>query len=414
MLFTLEALQAKHGDSLILHYGHKKAPRFIVIDGGPATVFRKWLGPRLEELRAKWGKVSTSGVDKVLPIDLLMVSHIDDDHLNGVLALFEKLEEDGTKPYEIATLWHNAFDDILGNDDDELRKAISSELKTATASGTLVDFVKAIDKEQGKDNSLDRERMAVAANVPQGQRLRNLAKTAKAQVNCLTLADARKAKSVKLVAAAKGGSKFYDFNDGLKFCIIGPSADRLAALQKEWAKAVRAAAKKKQKAKALAAAYLDESAFNLSSIVIVAELGGKRMLLTGDARGDYILEGLIASKLLKKGGAVHFDLLKVMHHGSDRNVEEAFFRQVTADHYVVSADGKHNNPDMPTLQWIANARGQDDYLIHLTNRDGDNELGKKLTDLLATPKFKHLKKRVRFRDDDAKGMKIDLLEGVKY
>ena len=33
-LFTLEAVRAKHGDSLILHYGPEDAPRFILIDGG--------------------------------------------------------------------------------------------------------------------------------------------------------------------------------------------------------------------------------------------------------------------------------------------------------------------------------------------------------------------------------------------
>jgi len=50
MLFTLEALQAKHGDSLLLHYGKPKAPKLIVIDGGPAGVYKASLRPRLAEL----------------------------------------------------------------------------------------------------------------------------------------------------------------------------------------------------------------------------------------------------------------------------------------------------------------------------------------------------------------------------
>ena len=36
-LFTLEAIKAKHGDSLILHYGKEDDPRFILIDGGPTN-----------------------------------------------------------------------------------------------------------------------------------------------------------------------------------------------------------------------------------------------------------------------------------------------------------------------------------------------------------------------------------------
>jgi beta-lactamase superfamily II metal-dependent hydrolase len=62
------------------------------------------------------------------------------------------------------------------------------------------------------------------------------------------------------------------------------------------------------------------------------------------------------------------DLLKVPHHGSDRNVTEGFFRQVTADHYVISADGRHDNPDPKMLAMLTNARGAAEYTIHLTNR----------------------------------------------
>ena len=53
MIFTLEALQAKYGDSLLLHYGTKKDPKLIIIDGGPAGVFDKSMRPRLEALKAK-------------------------------------------------------------------------------------------------------------------------------------------------------------------------------------------------------------------------------------------------------------------------------------------------------------------------------------------------------------------------
>jgi hypothetical protein len=33
---------------------------------------------------------------------------------------------------------------------------------------------------------------------------------------------------------------------------------------------------------------------------------------------------------------IHFDLLKLPHHGSNSNVEEDSFRRITADSYVVS------------------------------------------------------------------------------
>jgi hypothetical protein len=50
-MFTLEALEARHGDCLLLHWGEAAAPRLALIDGGPSGVFRASLRPRLEALR---------------------------------------------------------------------------------------------------------------------------------------------------------------------------------------------------------------------------------------------------------------------------------------------------------------------------------------------------------------------------
>src|SRR5918994_726079 len=117
MLFTLEALQAKHGDSLILHYGKPKSPKLIVIDGGPAGVYKGSLRPRLTELK------ESRSPDAPLSIRMLMVSHLDDDHINGVLAFLNDLvenQQDGVElPFDVVTLWHNSFDDIVGNESDK-------------------------------------------------------------------------------------------------------------------------------------------------------------------------------------------------------------------------------------------------------------------------------------------------------
>ena len=93
----------------------------------------------------------------------------------------------------------------------------------------------------------------------------------------------------------------------------------------------------------------------------------RRMLLTGDARGDHIIEGLEAAGLIEHGRC-HVDLLKLPHHGSDRNLEPAFFETVTADHYVISSNGdKFDNPDKDTLEWLAAARkGAGHFTVYLT------------------------------------------------
>ncbi|HPM83944.1 MAG TPA: hypothetical protein PLF81_24730, partial [Candidatus Anammoximicrobium sp.] len=81
MPFALEALEAKKGDSLLLHYGRDSDPKLIVIDGGPSGVYARSLKPRLDQLKQQ------RSPDDPLPIRMVMVSHIDDDHINGVLQM---------------------------------------------------------------------------------------------------------------------------------------------------------------------------------------------------------------------------------------------------------------------------------------------------------------------------------------
>ena len=378
MLFTLEALQAKHGDSLLLHYGKANAPKLIVIDGGPAGVYKAGLRPRLAEIK------ESRSPDGPLSIRMLMVSHLDDDHINGVLAflddLVEKKDNNEELPYDILTLWHNSFDDIIGNESQELLKALRPSSSGKAASAEL---------------PLSREGDALAASVPQGRDVRNNAKQLALGIND---------PFGTLVAVPAKGKKTVTIGDGLKFTVLGPVKERIEKLQEEWNEVLR----KKglatdEKGRSLAAAFVDESVFNLSSIVVLAEAGKKRMLLTGDARGDDLMNALKTSGLLKSG-KIHVDLLKLPHHGSDRNVATEFFRAVTADHYVVSADGRFGNPEISTLQMISEARGKDKFTIHLTNRE------KRIEKFVASEKKKGKKYNVVYRDAKSLSLWVDLGE----
>jgi hypothetical protein len=101
------------------------------------------------------------------------------------------------------------------------------------------------------------------------------------------------------------------------------------------------------------------------------------MLLTGDARGDHVLDALEAAGATKSG-KLHVDILKLPHHGSIRNVEKDFFERITADHYVISANGRDGNPESETLELIATARGNDEFAVHLTYGTGAGDLEARL------------------------------------
>jgi len=45
-------------------------------------------------------------------------------------------------------------------------------------------------------------------------------------------------------------------------------------------------------------------------------------------------------------------VLKVPRHGSARNSSPDFFRRVTADVYVLCADGRNDNPHSDVLKWM--------------------------------------------------------------
>ena len=70
----------------------------------------------------------------------MMVSHIDDDHIAGMLELMRKLrqaqEEAKPRPWKIKRFWHNSFDDILGNADAALA-ATGSSFGAASLGGIL-------------------------------------------------------------------------------------------------------------------------------------------------------------------------------------------------------------------------------------------------------------------------------------
>ena len=109
MSATLEVLQADEGDCLLLHTGDP--PRRILIDGGPSGIYRTVLRPHLEALQA------ADAIEEPLPLDLVIVSHIDADHITGILDLLNEIREStdrGEEPLATpALLWHNSFEEIL-------------------------------------------------------------------------------------------------------------------------------------------------------------------------------------------------------------------------------------------------------------------------------------------------------------
>jgi hypothetical protein len=331
-MVVFEALPAKHGDCLLLRYTGDGAERLWLIDGGPPGVFVDSLKPRLDALRAHADQ---------LRVDLAMVSHIDDDHIAGMVLLTRRLREikdDHGIPFlDIRRFWFNSFSALVGSMPEPARKLAS--LAATDESHLLAELP-----------GIRHETAAVLSSVGQGEKL---------TAEIVTLGVPLNERRGKPLTAPDTVMV-----NGASVTILGPLKSRLDDLQRAWAKQAPSAARPADLA-GLFREDLDTSVPNLSSLVALVEVEGKRILLTGDARGDDIVKGWKAAF----GNApqpVPVDILKLPHHGSDRDLTEDFVRLFPARHYVISANGKFGNPDPPTLRALVETLGDRHYTIHVT------------------------------------------------
>jgi hypothetical protein len=358
MIFSLDVRRARKGDCLLLHFGSGQSPGVIMIDGGPSQVYKPHLRPRLMEIRKARGLAE----GQPLPVDMVMVSHVDDDHIRGILDLTRELKETPQaqpRMLRIKRLWHNSFDEIIGQDPKELTSAFgAAQFGAAATEGELPDDA-TLDTDDHDEETVIGS-LKVLASIPQGHALRGDAKTLGIQLPAKLIMEGTK--------LALGDVELH---------VVGPMQPELKALQDKHDAWLKEREAKGDTGESALAAYVDKSVPNLSSIVVLAKCGGKTMLLTGDARGDKILEGLEREGLLKKGGKMQVDLLKVPHHGSSNNLDHDFFERIVARHYVFSGDGEHGNPERETLEMLFKARGKAAFDVHLTYPVDEIDKGRK-------------------------------------
>lgn len=347
-MMSFEVLPAQKGDCLLLHGETDAGPRLVLIDGGPAGVSSKTLIPRLHALRNE----RRLDNDEPLVIDLVIVSHVDDDHINGVIDLFETMLErqQASDPpqFTVKGLWHNSFDRVLGN--DETGGLLSASQFGAASLGPLIE-----EAEEGPAT----DHLEVLASIPQGARLKSLAEALHIPVNGQF--------GGALIQAAAGAPEAREVA-GVNFTVLGPLRLELMELQKKFDKWLKDQPPAERTEPSLLAALEDTSAANLASIVLLARAGDKTILLTGDARSDKILAGLNGSGLLGEGRSIDVSVLKMPHHGSIRNIDDSgeFLATVTSRNYVFSGNGEHGNPDRETLELLFEVRPNAGMVLHFT------------------------------------------------
>lgn len=331
----VEAIDAGHGDSILVRYYREdgNVPVMLLVDGGPSSArntqretywpYMDRIVPWLHEVRENLENEGRLGVRTGNPnviLDLVVCTHIDDDHIAGIDRLYDCLANQskcapGGEAIEARQLWFNSFSAMLQG----------------------VDIVEAVSDQP----------VTVIQGVAQGERVTVNAPTHGATIN----------------AGAPGGliAGLHIWEKRFapaRIIVLNPDRKALEKLAKQWREEL-AKVKTEVRTSALEGRFpVDRSVPNLSSIVMAVECFGRSVLLTGDQLSRNILPALDAA-YPERQGKHRFDIVKVPHHGSIANVQSEFVERVHADVYIFCANGKDQNPDPPTLELFAKAAGPD-------------------------------------------------------
>ncbi|MGH2490154.1 MAG: ComEC/Rec2 family competence protein [Candidatus Limnocylindria bacterium] len=288
-MLRIEMLPAKQGDCLWIEYGAKTNPRRIVIDGGTSGSTK----PLVDRVRA-------------LPhgerrLELLVVTHVDADHIAGVL----KFLETPKLGLSVREVWFNAYKHLLEADET-------------------------FGPAQGEKLSAD----IVAGKVPWNA--------------------AFKGRAVKVPDTGPLPVKKLD--GGLELVVLGPTMQKLRILKPVWIQACKDAGIKPGKPRrrarppgleafgpinvdTLADAPFkeDPTEANGSSILLLLKYDGAAVLLGADGHPAVIEAGL--KRLTSGNGRVKLDAYKVAHHGSQNNVNRALLERLQCSRYLFSSNG---------------------------------------------------------------------------
>ncbi|HFU74693.1 MAG TPA: MBL fold metallo-hydrolase [Arcobacter sp.] len=315
-------LKANNGDAIHVSYLHSNKVINIVIDTGAKKSYE-----RIErEQRPPRGNIIIDGEFKKLikqleenneVIDLLILTHVDDDHLGGIKAWMESKEFDTSK---IKKIWFN--------------------------SGKLINEYFATNLENENYQELEvKEFDSVKTSIPDGVYFEN-------KITEYEIWDRK---------IIKAGDTYDDKELGAKFLILSPTERNLKRLLTKWEKEEPESIKtsgvgKNEEYKKTLTELLekdknsyDPSKHNGSSIAFVLEIGNKKLLFLGDCLHRTIVKSL--NKLKIK--SLKVDLVKISHHGSKNNTSNKLLKMIKCNKYVISTDGsKHNHPNKVTFARI--------------------------------------------------------------
>lgn len=329
-MYNIHLLPALFGDSILIEYGTKAKPSYILIDGGPYYGFKDLM----------------KGLKKVAPkikeLELLIITHIDIDHIDGIVTLLNQ----EPLPFAIKEVWFNGFEQ-LKSVDTGLLAALQGEYLTKLIQKKKLPHNKAFS---GKAVVVNDYAKLPVIKLPGGMSLTLLSPGKQA------LLDLKLTWKKEIAEIEKEASIAERWKKEKRYPQLAPGllGFNIASLQK-------------------ATVTPDKSVANQSSIAFIGTYGGKSCLFAGDATSDNLL--LAIDPLLKKTKKekLKVDIWKLAHHGSKKSNLVSLMEKVDTQHMMVSSDGsRYHHPDP---ECIAKLIGANEGGLHFyfNYRSKDNE-----------------------------------------
>ena len=316
--FRIELLPANQGDAIWIEYGKKGNQRRILIDGGPIGAY-----PTLVD---KLNKLPDG--DK--RVELLVVTHVDTDHIEGIIRLLAQKRSNW--PIEPEDIWFNGWRHLK---------------KSEMLGGREGDFLSALISRRAFEEwnkAFNRKAVIVEPEKP---------------LPVVTLED-----GMKLTLLSPDPKRLQDMADkwaddvekhGLEPGDIDAAWEQLVEITKYHPEEGLLGGPKNFADELKKQLKTDQSLANGTSIAFFAEFEGKSCLFLGDAHADIICESI--KKLIPIGQTrLKVDAVKLSHHGSRHNISEDLMKLIDAKHFLVSTNGSiHKHPDKhaiaAVIQW---------------------------------------------------------------
>lgn len=347
---------AKNGDCFLVSLGLENK-KHILIDCGYVETYRDFLK---EELI----KIANNGE----AIDLMVITHIDQDHILGALSF---LKENNEAPFiEVKEIWHNSYRHLQFEKEkvEEITEQEKAILSRETVLGSSF-LRKRIGQNRMCDEKISsKQGSMLAALILEGGYSWNKSFAGKAvnyenknpiikdqytltllspnteKLNRLSTTWLRELKKQK-INFSLSNEKIFD--DAYEFYLIRKNEEKIVERNISSGdidcneKSIESIALQNLKEE------FDNSVVNGSSISFIIEYRNKRLLFLADAHPDIIYDNI--SRLEEK----YFDLIKLPHHGSKRNLTGDLAENLNSRLFLISTNGdKHGHPDFDALARI--------------------------------------------------------------